>query len=77
MTGERSKQSNQKNNHSSSFHKKSRRCSNCRCKLPLTILDSGNDEEGRVSYVKTMMGNFKIAFISVYTPNSHDQIFFD
>lgn len=48
-----------------------------RCKLPLNILDSGNDEEGRVAYVKTMLGNYKIAFISVYAPNSHDQNFFD
>lgn len=63
---------------SSSFRKKSRGVLIVgRCKLPLTILDSGNDAEGRVAYVKTMLGNYKITFISVYAPNSHDQNFFD
>lgn len=60
---------------SSSFRKKSRGVLIVgRCKLPLTILDSGNDAEGRVAYVKTMLGNY---IYSVYAPNSHDQNFFD
>ena len=61
-----------------SSHKKSRGVLVVgRRNLPLTILDTGYDEEARVAYVRTMMGNNKIALISVYAPNSHDQNFFD
>ncbi len=43
----------------------------------VSILDSGYDEEGRIAFVKTMLGNTKLAFVSVYAPNVYDQDFFD
>lgn len=44
--------------------------------LSITILDTFGSEDGRISYIKTVIAGCKLAFISVYAPNQSDPIFF-
>lgn len=44
--------------------------------LQITILNQGSDEEGRITYITTIVGNRKIAFVSVYAPTPRDPNFF-
>lgn len=40
-------------------------------------MDSGQDPDGRIAYLKTICSGKKIAFISAYVPNMHNPKFFD
>ncbi len=44
--------------------------------LNIYILDRNGDNAGRIVCMKTMVGNRKIAFLSVYAPCSTDPTFF-
>ncbi len=44
-------------------------------KLDVTILGSGGDSEGRITFLKTITSNIKIAFVSIYAPNCFDANF--
>ena len=44
--------------------------------LNFTNLGTGGDTEGRITFIKTLINNQKIAFISVYAPNTYDAAFF-
>uniref|UniRef100_A0A3B1ICK8 Reverse transcriptase domain-containing protein n=1 Tax=Astyanax mexicanus TaxID=7994 RepID=A0A3B1ICK8_ASTMX len=44
--------------------------------LQITILNQGSDEDGRITYITTTVGNRKIAFVSVYAPTPRDPGFF-
>ena len=44
--------------------------------LNFTNLGTGGDTEGRVTFIKTLINNKKIAFVSVYAPNTYDAAFF-
>lgn len=41
-----------------------------------TSIDVGNDIEGRITFMKTIIENKKIAFLSVYAPNKFDADFY-
>ena len=47
-----------------------------RSNLKVSIIKKGQDQEGRIAYVKTIINCQKIAFISVYTPNTYNNLFF-
>lgn len=44
--------------------------------LSITILDKYGSEDGRISYIKSIIAGRKLAFISVYAPNHFEPIFF-
>ncbi len=47
------------------------------CKaLRITVIDKGDDKDGRVAYVKCIYNERKLAFINIYAPNSYDNVFF-
>ena len=43
--------------------------------LVITLLDSGGDLEGRMSFVKTILCRRKIAFVAVYAPTPFESDF--
>ena len=44
--------------------------------LPLSIIESGGDVEGRITYIKTLFGKVKIVFVAIYAPTPFDPDFF-
>ena len=40
--------------------------------LKIAILGKGEDQEGRITFLKCIHNGNKITFINVYAPNSHD-----
>ena len=44
--------------------------------LPLSIIESGGDSEGRITYIKTLFGKVKIVFVAIYAPTPFDPDFF-
>lgn len=44
--------------------------------LQFTNVGVGNDADGRMAFMKAVIGNKKIAFLSFYAPNSYDAIFY-
>uniref|UniRef100_A0A3Q1FVW2 exodeoxyribonuclease III n=1 Tax=Acanthochromis polyacanthus TaxID=80966 RepID=A0A3Q1FVW2_9TELE len=44
--------------------------------LPITILEKFGTEDGRISYIKSIIAGCRIAFISVYAPNQLEPLFF-
>ena len=45
--------------------------------LPLSIIESGGDTEGRITFIiKTLFGKDKIVFIAIYAPTPFDADFF-
>ena len=44
--------------------------------LPLSIIESGGDTEGRITYIKTLFGKAKIVFVAIYGPTPFDADFF-
>lgn len=44
--------------------------------MSITILDEFGSEDGRISYIKTIIAGRKLAFMSVYAPNQFDPTFF-
>lgn len=45
-------------------------------KLNISILDKKGDDDGRITCIKTLIDNRKVAFLSVYAPCSPDPAFF-
>ena len=44
--------------------------------LPLSIIETGGDSEGRITYIKTLFGKVKIVFVAIYAPTPFDADFF-
>lgn len=44
--------------------------------LSISILDKSGSEDGRISYIKTIIAGCKFAFISVYAPSQYELGFF-
>lgn len=44
--------------------------------LPITVLGQFGSEDGRISYIKTIISGRKFAFISVYAPSQYEPEFF-
>ena len=40
--------------------------------LPITVLEKYSDDNGRVSYIKTIIAGHNFAFISVYAPSQYE-----
>lgn len=63
---------------SSSYDKKTRGVMIvAKCSLNLTKLGSGWHAEGRITFVKTIIEERKVAFVSIYAPNRFDNSFFE
>lgn len=44
-----------------------------KCNLSMNIIEKFDSEDGRISYIKTIISGCKFAFISVYAPSQYDQ----
>lgn len=44
--------------------------------LRMDIIEHDNDTDGRIAHVKALVGNRKVAFLSVYAPSTYDPAFF-
>lgn len=44
--------------------------------LNINIIDTGNDMEGRIAYIKADISNLKVVFVSAYAPANYDKTFF-
>ena len=44
--------------------------------LQISIIGKGGDEDGRVAFLKCIYNERKVAFISIYAPNSYENVFF-
>ncbi len=47
-----------------------------RCNLSITILGQFGSEDGRISYIKTVISGCKFVFISIYAPSQYEPEFF-
>lgn len=44
--------------------------------MQFTNVGVGNDADGRIAFMKPIIGNKIIAFLSIYAPNCYDPIFY-
>uniref|UniRef100_A0A3B4XFD1 exodeoxyribonuclease III n=1 Tax=Seriola lalandi dorsalis TaxID=1841481 RepID=A0A3B4XFD1_SERLL len=47
-----------------------------KCNLPITVMEKYGGDDGRVSYIKTVIAGRNFAFISVYAPSQYESEFF-